>query len=417
MKSSKFMKMLFDVGLRLDKKDATICYNFFAVSGRGFISHEDFANILALTDNELDHELDNLRIRLLLPIAQGGGGKQPSPVKASPNSKGGVSKDRHVRSYATLSQVFHTVNTTQDNVLSVDQFMDLAGRVEVYFTEEESRKILRAMDIDQDHRVEEQDFVLFMGAESQTQTKRAFRVREAASQLRRWLIRGTSERIAVAATTSAAASETQWNSFRKTYQTTMKAKFPEFLGSQLLTLTLNALGPAYRLSSAEARELTLMVAPKKSNGRILKADIQDFMGRSCRSLGELSAVLQRDLLKDLVRAYVAHRSALQKQGREDPDLAEHYLKVSNDLLHAVALAKDRKKRVEEEERERERKEAEEEEKKKAEEEDGSEQGDKAPTSLIPQPDHNAQPPPVKKFTENDVIGVEQLKNGLEATSV
>lgn len=339
MKKSKFLRMLYDVGLRLDKKDGNVCYNFFAMSGKGFISHDDFSNILALTDHELDLTTDKLKAKLLSSIAAS---KATLAKKEQGKDKGGVANDRLVKSFATLSQVFRTVNSSGSNILNVDQFMDLAGRAEVYFTEEESRKILTIMDLDGDHRVEEQDFVVFMGAPSTTIIKRAFRVREAASQLRRWLIRGTSERLSSGSSTTAAASEKQWAEFRRAYEQCMNAKFPEFLGSQLLTLFLNRMGPSYRLSSPEARELSLMVAPKKSNGRILKVDIQDFMSRSTRSLGEMSAILHRELLRDLYEAYAAHRAALKKNGREDPDLVEHYLKLSNDLLEQIATAKDKR---------------------------------------------------------------------------
>ncbi len=155
MTESRFIQMLFDVGLRLDKKDASVCFNFFSSSG-SVVTRDDFANILTLTDFELDTAVDAMRLRLLLPVLSQGDAAAAfgKPSVGDVTNTNVIIKDRLIKSAATLSQVFRTINSGGDNLLSIDELMDLAGRVEVYFTEEESRKISVLMDVDQNHKVE-----------------------------------------------------------------------------------------------------------------------------------------------------------------------------------------------------------------------------------------------------------------------
>eukprot|EP00428_Durinskia_dybowskii_P086513 CAMPEP_0170444082 /NCGR_PEP_ID=MMETSP0117_2-20130122/48335_1 /TAXON_ID=400756 /ORGANISM="Durinskia baltica, Strain CSIRO CS-38" /LENGTH=118 /DNA_ID=CAMNT_0010704861 /DNA_START=208 /DNA_END=561 /DNA_ORIENTATION=- len=88
------------------------------------------------------------------------------------------------------------------------------------------------------------------------------------------------------------------------------------------------------LSALEARELTLLVAPEK-NGRVHQADLHSFMGREHRSYGELIALLERDLIKDLIDAYRAHDAALTAHGVEDVDLAAMYRRMIGEAKTAV----------------------------------------------------------------------------------
>jgi hypothetical protein len=172
--------------------------------------------------------------------------------------------------------------------------------------------------------------------------RRAFRVREAAAQLRRWLVRGTPERLATGSSAVVATSDQQWRYFGVLYKKCLKSDFPDFLGSQLLTLTLNRMGSAFRLAATEARELILLVAPRKNNGRVLKADLQDFISRSCRSFGEMVALLQRGVLRPLYMAYEAHCAAIMQRGKEDFDLAEHYQKIRSAIVLNIETANDPK---------------------------------------------------------------------------
>jgi hypothetical protein len=109
-------------------------------------------------------------------------------------------------------------------------------------------------------------------------------------------------------------------------------KFPGYISAPILQSTLANLG--LRLSAIEARELTLMVAPEKS-GRIHLAELHAFMSRSCRSIGELVAIFERDLLSDLVDTYRAHQAAIRIQGREDNDLAMMFKKKVEDIKKVI----------------------------------------------------------------------------------
>jgi len=352
LNETKLKKLLTDVGLHLDRPDIGLVFNLFDVRQNGSISIEEFVEILALTDYELDLALEKIRIHLLKGCSQatdisskGALGptraKPPSAVAVGRASSGvldsGISASKNslgkniIRENYTLAHVFEMVNTKDDGVFSLDEMMDLAAKVEVFLTEEEARKALSIMDLDGDDRIEEADFIAFMRQESHAHINKAYRVRESAANLRRWLVRGTTENASAASTAS--ASTHQWKQFQLKYQRLTRKKFPGFLDAQVLMHTLaNHIG--CRLSSHEARELTLLVAPEK-NGRIHQADLHNFMGRESRSFGELMAVLERDMLVDVIDAYRAHHAALEKTGKEDLDLSEVYRKKVLEIKKAV----------------------------------------------------------------------------------
>ena len=112
------------------------------------------------------------------------------------------------------------------------------------------------LDVDGNDRVEENDFIAFMTRDSQASINKSFRVREASCTLRRWLVRGTNEKVGT--TTTITASAQQWAQFKVRYEKLLKKKFPGFLGPQVLMITMANLG--FRLSALEARELTLLVS-------------------------------------------------------------------------------------------------------------------------------------------------------------
>ena len=349
LNQAKFNKLLFDVGLRLDQKDVVTAFSLFDRKQNGEISLEEFGEILSLTDYELDLAIEKVRIHLLRgcssptdasasiqtkatrPGAAFPAGRSNAGVLGSGivNAKNLVGKNI-IRENHTLLQVFQMVNTKDDGIFSLDEMMDLATKVEVFLTEEEARKCIAKMDIDGDDRVEEVDFVAFMRNDSMALINKAFRVRECASALRRWLVRGTTEN--ASATSTASASDQQWKRFKKMYKQFAHRPFPGFLDAQILLVTMSNLG--YPLSAVEARELTLLVAPEK-HGKIMQADLHSFMGREHRSFGELTALLERDLIKDLIDAYRAHDAALTAHGVEDADLADMYRRKVADIKTAV----------------------------------------------------------------------------------
>jgi Ca2+-binding EF-hand superfamily protein len=361
---NKWNKMLYDIGIRMKTNDINQVFNFFDANLNTFITIEEFTAVLALTDYELDLALDKIRLKLLIPcipkdilkiipISSKGGsggagiGHNPAISASSRNDTtavGNLKKSsqtgvigglnvthpylgKHkIRESLALINIFNMINIKNDSILSLDEMMDLASKVEVFISEEEARKLLSMMDIDGDDRVELHDFVGFMKKESYALIKKAFRLRETSAVLRRWLVRGTSEKIQN--TNSATASKTQWKWFKIRYEKAFLSKFPGFLSPPILQSTLNSLG--IRLSAIEARELTLIVAPEKA-GRIHLADLHAFMGRSCRSLGELIALIERDLFPDLIDTYRAHYHALKVSGKEDHDLATMYRRKLDEI--------------------------------------------------------------------------------------
>lgn len=351
MNAAKLNKLLFQVGLRLEPKDMQTAFSLFDRKQNGLISLEEFSEILTLTEYELDLAIEKIRVHLLKGCSSPNDASATAAPKTSrPTAAAGASTGRAnagvlgsnivnsknllgkniIRENYTLVQVFHMINTKDDGIFSLDEMMDLATKVEVFMTEEEARKCLRVLDMNRDDRVEEADFVSFMRQDSRALINKAFRVREAASTLRRWLVRGTTEN--ANATSTASASTQQWKHFKHQYQKFTKHKFPGYLDAQVLLLTMSNLNTI--LSALEARELTLLVAPEK-NGRIHQTDLHSFMGREHRSYGELIALLERELLKDVIDAYRAHSAALTATGQEDIDLAELYRRKITDIKKAV----------------------------------------------------------------------------------
>lgn len=351
MTAAKLTKLLFQVGLRLDAKDLVIAFSLFDRKQAGMVSLEEFGEILALTDYELDLAIEKIRVHLLkgcsapsdasantVPtgsnrqsgmmshMARAGSGVLGSGIVTEKTQIG----KNIIRENFTLVQVFQMVNTKDDGIFSLDEMMDLSTKVEVFLTEEEARKCLKVMDLNGDDRVEESDFISFMRQDSRALINKAYRVREASCNLRRWLVRGTTENMN--ATSTASASKTQWKAFKHMYQNLTKHKFPGYLDAQVLLITMSKLG--FQLSALETRELTLLVAPEK-NGRVHQADLHSFMGREHRTYGELIALVERVLLRDFIDTYRAHLAALTATGVEDVDLAEHYRRKVMEIKKAI----------------------------------------------------------------------------------
>lgn len=351
MTAAKLTKLLFMVGLRLDPKDLVTAFSLFDRKQGGNVSLEEFGEILALTDYELDLAIEKIRVHLLKgcsaptdasasTVPQGSNrqsGMMSNMARAGSGVLGsGIVTEKSqigkniIRENFTLVQVFQMVNTKDDGIFSLDEMMDLSTKVEVFLTEEEARKCLKLMDLDGDDRVEEGDFISFMRQDTRALVNKAYRVREASCNLRRWLVRGTTEN--VNATSTASASAQQWKTFKHQYQNLTKHKFPGYLDAQVLLITMSKLG--FQLSALETRELTLLVAPEK-NGRVHQADLHSFMGREHRTYGEIIALVERELLRDFIDTYRAHYAALTATGAEDVDLAEHYRKKVAEIKKAI----------------------------------------------------------------------------------
>lgn len=55
--------------------------------------------------------------------------------------------------YYECSGVFKAINSTVDGILSLGELLDMAGRLELFLTEEEGSRIFSLMDIDGDEKV------------------------------------------------------------------------------------------------------------------------------------------------------------------------------------------------------------------------------------------------------------------------
>ena len=191
-------------------------------------------------------------------------------------------------------------------------------------------------------------------------------------------------------TSSATASKQQWKEFKLKYEKSTDQKFPGYLSATVLVMTLAVQG--VRLSAIEARELTLMMAPEK-NGRIHQSDLHSFMGRTCRSYGELIAVMERDILTDLFDAYRAHHAALRAMGKEDPDLAEVYRHKLDAIKQGVEVVFSKPPPAP-----------------KDEEKNRDDEDDEAVSVPAPAP---VAPEPKYRKSNHEVISIAQLKAGIE----
>lgn len=323
MKKSQFSKMLMDIGVNMDQNDITRCYNYFDKDLNGMLSRVEFANFMALTDYEIDAVVEKIRVKLLNSKADKSksNGSSRSSANSSPIKNA-------LRESRILSHIFRHVNANKDSILSLDEVLDLAARLEIFLTEAEARQIAKDMDANGDDRIEEADFITFMKRTSEVVVKKAQRLHSAASTLRRWLIRGSS----TTSSASIAASDVQWNEFKAKHEKSTLRKFPGYLSCEDLLINLAVLGVI--LTGSEARELMLIVAPE-SNGQIRQPDLHAFMNRTCRSIGELVALLERDVMKSVVDVYRTHVATVRTDGVPDTALADQFAVSVKDLVKRV----------------------------------------------------------------------------------
>ncbi len=63
-----FSKLLVDVGIRMARSDVDKCFSYFDVDYSSTVSRLEYANILTLTDYEIDLAVDRIRLKLLAAI-------------------------------------------------------------------------------------------------------------------------------------------------------------------------------------------------------------------------------------------------------------------------------------------------------------------------------------------------------------
>jgi hypothetical protein len=131
-------------------------------------------------------------------------------------------------------------------------------------------------------------------------------------------------------------SQYQWDQISKRHRAAEGIKFPGYLCSEDLLLLMAKLG--LRLSPIECRELLLIIAPER-NGKVYQTDFHTFSLNSSRMIGEMEALLERDLLKPLLTAYNDHKQYYRENGLFDHDLKEKYDRVVKDIVRQVQGAR------------------------------------------------------------------------------
>jgi Ca2+-binding EF-hand superfamily protein len=145
---SSFTKLLTEVGAALDSADVSKVFYFFDANVDGSITREEFNHVVAYTEHELDVTCEAAKLRAV--------GKQEvhgalSKVTGSPASPGGHS----LRVTRVLSELFHMCNINGDGIISMPELQYFFIRMELYLTEEETRVVMKMMDVGGDDRVEE----------------------------------------------------------------------------------------------------------------------------------------------------------------------------------------------------------------------------------------------------------------------
>jgi len=359
MTRGKLQRLLHDVGARMDSADVSRFFYFFntkQTTTSTFVTRDEFNHVMLLTDYEVDLVIEDVRKRLL-----------PSSSAASSSSASAVqrlssqSNATTFREGRILSGVFQAINNQKHNrgVLSLDEIMSMAAKLEIFLTEDEAERIFALFDggAQKDGKVTEADFISFMKKRNDSVPRKASRVRDVAGMFRRWLssasvglpsannVGGVGQPLPPAASsmfsfnspmTSEGALEKHWQELRKDYERLSGQQFLGYLGPEHLTKAVAMLH--VRISPVEAHELALMIAPEK-RGRIQKADLAHFMTGGCRYFGELITLLERDLLKTLIDAFAKLRDAIRSndgtKGTSVAQLQEAYEKVLKDLVSAV----------------------------------------------------------------------------------
>ena len=91
--------------------------------------------------------------------------------------------------------MFQAINRNKHNkgVLSLDEVISMAAKLEIFLTEDEAERIFALMDGGtlNDGKVTEADFIAFMKKRYDSVARKASRVRNYAAMFRRWLASGS----------------------------------------------------------------------------------------------------------------------------------------------------------------------------------------------------------------------------------
>ena len=325
MSKGKFTNLLQDVGARMEAVDVNKCFNFFNFKLDGNISREEYCAMLSLTNFERDAIVDKIRAKVL----RGEGGKTAvASTKDSADKAKSAGSNNILRDNVFLSKLFKDFNVNQDKILSIDEFLDLTSSLECFLAEDEGRYIMRQMDVDKDDRVEEGDLIAFMQKPSEALFNKAQRVREYSNTFRAWVKNTVGGNFA----SNSPAMTQLWRTLQTRHEAISQSRFPGYISA--LDITHLLAKERVRISVHEARELLLLVGPEK-HGKITPADLQLFVSRSCRTFGELIAVLERDLLKKVVDEYKKYRQAAKQSGVDNSEARESYEALVKDVVRQV----------------------------------------------------------------------------------
>jgi Ca2+-binding EF-hand superfamily protein len=236
---------------------------------------------------------------------------------ASKTDKKGARDDKTgIRSQRMLGDVFKLVSMNDTQFMSIKNIQGLGARLNFYLTSEEASKIEVAIDTTGDGRIEEEDFVRFMEKPSQVYTNIAKRIAESSQKLKNWVARSQIDaQPAPGQSQRAAVVGQMWNEFKVIHESTLGTRFPDYLvASDLRSIMARKLN--IRLSPEECRLLMMLIAPM-GHGQVRAEDLRAFSDYKCRSLGELLAVLEREMLKPVMDVYKELQAAVKAKNLPD----------------------------------------------------------------------------------------------------
>lgn len=311
---SQFHSLLFDSGISLDSADEVNCYKYFDADQSSSVNRKWFVQKITYTAYEIDVVIDEIREKLL---------KYKQHNHGNNSGKEGESRMNPLRISRMLSHIFKHVNSNGDDILALDEFQAMVSQLGFYLVTEEANAILQIMDKNNDGRVDEQDFITFLRGRPEATTRKAHRISEHCAFIKRWLNQGQG------------AQEGKitgpWESFKRR-RNFFPVKFPGFIGPEDILLLLSSQG--FKVSFGEAKEIAFVISPL-SNGRIMEEDLVAFMKNQCRSIGELIAMLERDVMKDLIETYSTSRKIYRIEGSVDDEAHQRYSKDVDLIMERI----------------------------------------------------------------------------------
>lgn len=331
--------MLKHVGCFVDSKDVAYLFKQFDYDQANTLTREEFAKEVCLTPYELDETAELMRAKIL---SRNTNFETLMDYDPDQNEDVGAERDSVSRETRLLSQVFSLVNSDKDGILSLREFQEMLSALEIYTTEEESRRLFKMMDMNGNDRVEESDFVAFMRKSNEVREKLAHRLRDGVNIFRRWLQRGdssdpTGNRKLGAAVdnNSMLTNQRQWEELMTRREKLTDTRGHDFFDADDLRVTMSFLD--HNVSPKCARWMLLLICPD-GNGQARQEKLQEFMERSSRSLGTLLALLQRDVMKPVYDAYVEYRSARESNASDLGKFESAYNRLKREMMQEVQSA-------------------------------------------------------------------------------